>query len=78
MRHALLVVAAPRRQAACRRVQCLAEAGHFAVSEDGPYAGDEGHTGLDLLRTEVADEGLGCGQIHGAHGAPLLRMKAAA
>ena len=48
--HALLVVAAPRRQAVAGCRQRLAEAGHVAVAEDGPYAGDEGNLRLDPLR----------------------------
>ena len=58
MGHALLVVAAPRRQAIAGDLERFAETGHVAVAEDGPYAGDEGNPRLGLLRREIADESL--------------------
>ncbi len=62
MRHRLLVMAAIGRQLVTHAVQCLAEAGDIAMSEDGPYPGKGGLDAavklLDALRRHPAGQRL--------------------
>ena len=69
--HALLVLAAPRRQILARGVECRAEARHVAVPEDGEHTRDERHLRTvddGPLGDEVADDRFGCRQSHRFHG----------
>ena len=70
MRHALLVVTAPRRQVVPCRLQRLAQTGHVPVAENGPYPGDERYAGLDQLGRDVAHQSLRRGQPDTVHGTP--------
>ena len=71
-RHALLVLAAPRRQDVTAFFQRVAETRHVAVAEDAVDAGEQRRDGaiaqLGGLGDHVADDGLGNGQTLCAHG----------
>jgi hypothetical protein len=65
--HALLVLAAPRRQFVARLLERLPEAGHVAVPEDREHAREQRRlAAVDrrALRDQVLDNRLGGGQLH--------------